>query len=101
MIGSFCEVPVLCLVCSDGIEYELQVVTKTSAILYHEVDRGGVVHEIFCDVTVNGRKGWGLAEFFYRFVAVIVAVTCCCNVPHLNTRGVVLCMQSYTDKCIL
>ena len=49
------------------MQHELKVVTKTSAIWYHEDDRGGVVHEIFCDVTLNGRKGCGLSEFFYRF----------------------------------
>ncbi|KAK7114411.1 rifampicin phosphotransferase-like [Littorina saxatilis] len=51
---------------ADGVQYELAVMTKTSAILYHEEDRGGIVHETFCDVVLNGKKGWGLSEFFYR-----------------------------------
>ena len=53
--------------CPDGVQYELSVVTKTSAVLYHGADRGGVVHEVFCDAVLNGRKGWGLSEFFYRY----------------------------------
>ncbi|KAL8583173.1 hypothetical protein ACOMHN_046557 [Nucella lapillus] len=51
---------------ADAVLYEVEVRTKTDAVLYHEDDRGGVVHEVFCDVTLNGREGWGLSEFFYR-----------------------------------
>ncbi|XP_025114920.1 uncharacterized protein LOC112576575 isoform X2 [Pomacea canaliculata] len=51
---------------ADGETYLLQVETKTSGILYHEADRGGIVFETFCNVTLNGKKGCGLSEFFYR-----------------------------------
>lgn len=51
---------------ADGISYELKVTAKQAGLLYHEADRGGIVHETFCDVTLNGRKGWGLSELFYR-----------------------------------
>ncbi|KAK7481714.1 hypothetical protein BaRGS_00027087 [Batillaria attramentaria] len=51
---------------ADGQQYSLSVETKTDSLLYHEADRGGVVHEVFCAVTLNNRSGWGLSEFFYR-----------------------------------
>ncbi|XP_076449058.1 rifampicin phosphotransferase-like isoform X1 [Babylonia areolata] len=51
---------------ADGVHYDLRLRTKSDALLFHEADRGGVVHEAFCDVTLNGRQGWGLSEFFYR-----------------------------------
>ncbi|XP_013383866.1 uncharacterized protein LOC106154145 [Lingula anatina] len=51
---------------AGGQTYNIEVKATKTVMLYQGEDWGNVIFEKLVEFTVNGKKGWGIAEYCYR-----------------------------------
>ncbi len=66
------------LVISGKMLCNVQVNVEETPRYFHHENWSSTIHECMCSVTVNGIKGWGIAEYVYRYLKALMFETFSC-----------------------